>query len=239
MQFFHLSHKSYLFKLIFNIFTILFILAQDNSIKIDICIISPNPIMWYQSSKPSNELLLCPCKLSLLCSLWTAVAHLWAKSSWGTCREALRGTDSSSLWTSPSRYLIWPSWRTGTRRQCLCSALRHASWDPRRPTRSRLTIHGGPTRLPMTSQAHTSSTRATRAPSEPSAWADSPAHLSTFKAQIIPKVFPESLNLVKYNLKHTKITMYINPRKTVLSKRNDALKLFQNNKINSHLTNSI
>lgn len=33
--------------------------------------------------------------------------------------------------------------------------------------------------------------------------------------------------------------MYINPRKTVLSKRNDALKLFQNNKINSHLTNSI
>ena len=125
----------------------------------------------------------------------------------------------------------------GGNASALCSGMH--PWTPRRPSRGRLTIHGGPPRLPMTSQAYTSSSTATRAPPEPNAWTDNPACLSTFKAQIIPKVFPESLNLVKYNLKHTKIAICINPRKTVLSKRNDALKLFQNNKINSHLTSSI
>lgn len=237
MQFFHLSHKSYLFKLIFNIFTILFILAQDNSIKIDICIISPNPIMWYQSSKPPNELLLCPCKLSLLCSLDRSGSPVSKVFLWHL-REALRGTPHQCGLVIPAT-LYDGYWRTGPRRQCLCSVLWHASWDPQEAHSWQADHHGGPTRLPMTGQAHTSSTRATRAPPEPSAWTDNPACPSAFKAQVIPKVFPESLNLVKYNLKHTKIAICINPRKTVLSKRNDALKLFQNNKINSHLTSSI
>ena len=160
MQFFHLSHKSYLFKLIFNIFTILFILAQDNSIKIDICIISPNPIMWYQSSTPSNELLLCQWKLSLLCSLWTTVAHLWAKPSWGTCREALWGTPHRCGLVIPATlYDHLGGWVPGGNASAPCSGMHPGT--PRRPTRGRLTIHVGPTRLPMTSQAHTSSARAT------------------------------------------------------------------------------
>lgn len=175
MQFFHLSHKSYLFKLIFNIFTILFILAQDNSIKIDICIISPNPIMWYQSSKPSNELLLAHVN-SVSSAFWPQ----WLTREQSLLPEApagsLAGDWLSSLWTSPSRY---PYDHLEDNLGGNASALRSPACilGPQEAHCGRLTIHRGPTRLPMTSQAHTPSTRATRAPSEPSAWADSPAHL--------------------------------------------------------------
>ena len=140
MQFFHLSHKGYLFKLIFNIFTILFILAQDNSITIDICIISPNLIMWYQSSKPSTELLLCQWKLSLLCSLRTTVAHPWAKPSWGTCKEALRGTPHQCGLVIPATlYDHLGGWVPGGNASAPCSGMHPGI--PRRPTCGRLTIH--------------------------------------------------------------------------------------------------
>lgn len=66
------------------------------------------------------------------------------------------------------------------------------------PSQGRTTKPAGHARLPMTSQLHTPSTKATHAPTvcpEPKAGAHSPALLPTIKAQIIPKVSPDSLHL--------------------------------------------
>lgn len=177
MQFFHLSHKSYLFKLIFNIFTILFILAQDNSIKIDICIISPNPIMWYQSSKPPNELLLCPCKLSLLCSLDRSGSPVSKVFLWHL-REALWGTPHQCGLVIPAT-LYDGYWRTGPRRQCLCSVLWHASWDPQEAHSWQADHHGGPPGFPWPA-------RPTRPPLEPPEHHLSPVPGQTIQPVLLP-----------------------------------------------------
>ena len=135
MHFFRLSHKSYLFKLSFNTFTILFILAQDNRIKIDICTISPNPTMWYQSSKPCNEYLLCQCKPSLLSSLWTAASWPQAEFTCATCREALLGTPHQCGLVIPTTYMATLEDRSLEARPLLC-ALAGTPGPPRGPLKA-------------------------------------------------------------------------------------------------------
>ena len=175
-----------------------------------------------------------------------SVSSALSGPQWLTCEQSLpvapQGSlarDSSSVWTSHSCYLIWWVQEDGSPEAMpLLCALACILGPPGGPLVAGWPSMGAPPGFPWPA-------RPTRPPLQPPEH-----HLSPMPGQTIqpvflpsrprlPKVFPESLNLVKYNLKHTKIAICINPRKTVLSKRNDALKLFQNNKINSHLTSSI
>lgn len=77
--------------------------------------------------------------------------------------------------------------------------------------------------LPTVSQAHACSTRATYTPRDAS---------STCKAQMITEVSPKSQHFPNDHLKHMEIAIC-----TIISQRNNALKLFQNYNVSSDYSN--
>lgn len=125
-------------------FTILLMLAQDNGIKVDICIIQFLQIIW-DDVKHSNEPHLNQHKTQPHSSLCIVACWPLAEFSCGTHLAR----DSSLMWT---RYTIWPPWRL--------PALRWVPGHPKVPTEGKMTIHAGHPRLPMTSRTPTSSTKA-------------------------------------------------------------------------------
>lgn len=110
-------------------------------------------VLWCDVGVQSNEPNLCHVKHSLVSFLW--VYGILARGRWYPWGSLAR--DPSPMWVSHPHYTVWPPWMGVALRHCLCSLLSAGS-------QSKMTIHAGHPRLPMTSHTCPSSTRTASTP---------------------------------------------------------------------------